>query len=261
MLLGEVLAKHNIGRADAEVLLSRILGKPRTWLLAHPEYALSPAERANWAAWALRRQKLEPVAYITGEQEFYGRGFHVDARVLIPRPDTEHVVEFALRFLQDREPREEEVDTRIIITAARGPVVREEPRLIVDAGTGSGCIAISLALERPDLRVIATDISDDALAVARMNAERHGVLDRVKFRQGDGLEPVTDIDEPFLLVSNPPYIPDGTPLMTDVAGYEPHVALFGGDGGGVIARRIVMQAAAHPQCVGWVLECETGQLG
>ncbi len=249
--------------ADAEILLAGSLGKNRAWLLAHPEYELSAAEWTQFGQWVERRRQHEPVAYITGQQEFYGRMFKVDARVLIPRPATEGVVRAALTFLDDPKDASEEVDSGIAVTTRvfgrNTDYGLRKAETIVDVGTGSGAIAITLALERPDMRIIATDISADALEVARANAVTHHVEDRVEFRQGDGMKPVMDLDEPFLLVSNPPYVLSGRSLMKDVQDYEPHVAIFGGPEGTDLITSIVRDAKAHPACVGMIMECETAQ--
>lgn len=262
MTIKDALRGSGLPSADAEVLLSRILGKDRPWLLAHGTDEVSPESWSRFTAWVERRRKHEPVAYIIGEQEFYGRPFTVDKRVLIPRPATEGVVRRALQFLEDGKDAMDEVDSGIVVVAkqiqraipsvSRGTT--REVATIVDVGTGSGCISVTLALERPDLKVIATDISADALDVARMNAKRHGALDRVTFKEGSGLEPVHDLTEPFLLVSNPPYIPSENEIMMDVRDYEPHVALFGGISGDDVRDQLEKEAEAHPFCVGWIIE-------
>lgn len=260
MTIHDVIAGSLLPRADAEVLLARLLGRDRTWLYAHPEYALTTEEAMRWSERLERRRRCEPVAYILGEQEFRGRMFAVDTRVLIPRPATEAVVECALAFLRDRRETDCEADSRIAVIARRAARSDLPARLVVDIGTGSGCIAITLLLEHPDLRAIATDVSQDALDVAAENAARHGVADRIAFRQGNGFEPILDLAEPFLIAANPPYIPAGRKLMKDVEGYEPHVALFGGADGADLVRAILAGAQAHPFCVGVVLECGREQL-
>ncbi len=253
------LTGSGLARADAEVLLARALRRDRAWLLAHDDYALTPDEWTRYGEWVQRRRKDEPVAYITGAQEFYGRPFLVDRRVLVPRPSTEGLVQAALAFLRDGKDTTQEVDEGIIITARRTTLPFHDVTLLADVGTGSGCAAITLALERPDLRVIATDVSAEALEVAAENAKRLGVSDRVNFRQGDGAKPLLDIAEPFVLVTNPPYIPSGRTLMRDVVDHEPHVALFGGPDGTDLILRLRRDAAAHPFCLGVVMECGTEQ--
>lgn len=254
MTIKDALQGSGLPSADAEVLFSRILGHDRAWLIGHGHDELSAQSWSAFMQWVERRRKHEPVAYITGEQEFYGRPFFVDRRVLIPRPATEGVVRRALQFLDDGLDAVDDVDEGIVVTAHHAGRMPAPIQTIVDVGTGSGCIAITLALERPDLKIIATDISSEALEVARMNAERHGLTDRMTFREGSGLDPVRDLTEPFLLVSNPPYIPSGNDIMKDVRDFEPHVALFGGIRGDDIRYLLEQQASDHPFCSGWVME-------
>jgi release factor glutamine methyltransferase len=162
--------------------------------------------------------------------------------------------------LEDPKEQSLQADEGIAVFSRRTPQSDRQAAAVVDIGTGSGAIAISMALERPDLRISATDVSADALDVARDNAERHGVLNRMTFLQGNGLEPIRMLQEPFLLLCNPPYIPAGTRLMKDVEAYEPHMALFGGADGAELIRTVIQGAAEHPHCVGLVMECETGQM-
>jgi release factor glutamine methyltransferase len=200
-------------RLDAEVLLAAALGVDRAAVIASPDRGLAPAQARVFQEYARRRAQREPVAYILGRKGFRRLELEVDPRVLIPRPETEHVVEAALELPH----------------GAR----------VVDVGTGSGAIALALADERPDLRVVATDISADALAVARANAARLG-LD-VEFVEGDLLDGVSGpIDA---VVSNPPYVQAGSGLQPEIAGYEPAVALYGGDDGLEIYRRLAPAAA------------------
>jgi len=237
------------------------VGKNRTWVVAHPEQELSKNEEKAWTAFFQRRVAGEPCAYIIGEREFFGRSFHVDRRALIPRPSTEGLVELTMRTLDN--PRDESIDIDTGITAyARMWGSLDNVRTVIDCGTGSGCIAVTLACELPDFTCIATDISADALEVAKINATRHGVGDKILFKQGSALDPINDIQEPFLLVSNPPYIPERNKdgIMEEVRLHEPHVALFGGEDGTDIALQIAKQAKAHPFCRGIVLECETEQI-
>jgi release factor glutamine methyltransferase len=202
-------------RLDAEVLLADVLGADRAALLAHPERGLEPDEARRFADAARRRREREPVAYITGRRGFRALELRVDNRVLVPRPETEHLVEAALAL-----PR-----------AAR----------VVDVGTGSGAVALALKHERPDLDVVGTDSSPAALAVARANAERLG-LD-VRLLEGDLLAPVRGpVDG---VVSNPPYVADSerATLMPDVARWEPAGALFAGPDGLAVIRRLAPAAA------------------
>ena len=170
-------------QVEAELLLAHLLNQPRTYLYAHPEARLSAEQAATYANWVQRRAAGEPLPYITGQIEFFGLMFAVTPDVLIPRPETETLVEAALTWLK----------THPAATA-------------VDVGTGSGCIAVTLAVHVPVLRLYATDISRAALDVARANAERHDVAERIAFIEGDLLMP---LPEPVdLIVSNPPYVAD-----------------------------------------------------
>lgn len=253
----DALNGQNLPRSETEILLSWALGKPRAWLFAHDRDELPAGAYARYAEAVERRRKSEPMQHITGRQEFYGRTFRADARALVPRGSTEELVRIALQFLTDGKDRIEEIDTDVVATTKRlGDL--SDVRTLVDVGTGSGVIAVTLALERPDHRVIATDVSRDALVLAKENAQALGA--RVEFREGDCLGPVRDLAEPFVLVSNPPYIPAGRSLMKDVIDYEPVIALFGGKDGGDIARKLVDQATDHPFCRGYAIECMQNQL-
>lgn len=208
-------ARVDSPRLDAELLLSAATGLSRAEVVANPARALEPDEARRFADLARRRREREPVAYILGEKGFRGIELKVDRRVFVPRPETEHVVEAAVARL----PRNGRV---------------------VDVGTGSGAIALALKAERPDLRVLATDSSPDALAVARANVLLLG-LD-VELLQGDLLAPVTGrVDA---VVSNPPYVGDDEPLPPDVADHEPAGALFAGADGLNSYRRLLPASAA-----------------
>lgn len=205
---------------DAEVLARHVLGWDRARWLADNRDAPSPDFVRRYEALVARRALGEPVAYITGTREFWGLDFEVTPAVLIPRPETELLVEEALAVID-----------------------RRRASVVADVGTGSGCVAIAIAHERPHVRVIATDISSEALAVARRNASRHSVEDRIDFRHASGLDGVGPVD---LVVSNPPYIAraDAPTLMKDVVDFEPHTALFAaGDGLDVI--RMILASAAQ----------------
>lgn len=205
-------------RLDAEVLLGAALGVSRAQLLARLHESLGRTERIAYRGLILRRARGEPVAYILGYKEFYGRRFEVDRRVLIPRPETELLVDRALDLLDGR----------------------TDP-IMADVGTGSGIIAVTLAAERPNLRVIATDESSGALDVARSNAERHDVADRITFLQGSLLDPVdTPVD---LVAANLPYVgtEEADLLPSDVVDYEPHEALFAGPDGLDLIRNLLAQ--------------------
>jgi len=208
-------------RRDAETLLLHHIGKNRAWLMAHGEEEFAGCPAVSYAAILKRRLRGEPIQYITGETEFYGLPFRVTPDVLIPRQETEHLVEK-------------------VIALCGG---LERPR-IVDVGTGSGAIAVTLAHHLPHAHITATDISAAALGIARENAERNGVAGRMEFAQGDLLAPVEG--ERFdVVASNPPYVPeeDRASLDVEVREYEPGQALFAGLGGMDLYRRLIPQAA------------------
>jgi len=203
-------------RLDAEILLLHLIGKNRAWLLTHLDDEFGGCKAIGYSQQIDRRLAGEPIQYILGECEFYGLPFRVNKDVLIPRPETEHLVEKVL-----------ELATNF-----------ERPR-IVDVGTGSGAIAIALAKTLPGAQLTATDLSDAALTVARDNAERNGVLERVRLLNGDLLAPVAR--EQFeMVVSNPPYVAgaDRETLAVEVREYEPDLALFAGSHGLDVYRRL-----------------------
>jgi release factor glutamine methyltransferase len=218
----------------AELLLLHILGRDRTWLYAHPEELVSEGDAQRFQALLTRRATGEPTQHLTGRQAFWDLEFEVTPDVLIPRPETEHLIEVALDRLAVRETR-----------AGRKPTLTGDGLQIIDVGTGSGCIAIALAKELPGARILATDISPAALAVARRNATRHSVEDRVMFLQFSLLtQPVGKYD---LIVSNPPYIghkEKGT-LMREVRDHEPALALYGGEEGYELYADLIAQAACN----------------
>jgi release factor glutamine methyltransferase len=238
----------------AELILMQVLGRDRTWLYSHPESVIDPADARKYFALIARRAAGEPTQYLTGKQEFWGLEFEVNRDVLIPRPETEHVVEVALARLPRRTG---ETDLR----AAAGRKLR-----IADVGTGSGCLAVALATELPNAEIVATDISKAALEVARRNAIRHAAADRIELvetdllgvvlhdRQSGGQERAFD-----LIVSNPPYVAreEKHELQREVREHEPHVALFGGATGTEVYARLIEQAATLLR-QGGVLAMELG---
>ncbi|HEY7349697.1 MAG TPA: peptide chain release factor N(5)-glutamine methyltransferase [Ktedonobacterales bacterium] len=209
---------------DAAVLLASVLEVDRAALYAHPERALPPEAQATYEAMIARRLQGEPVAYISGHKEFMGLDFLTDRRALIPRPETELLVEMALAEIRRRGEAAQ--------TDQRPPPEALIGLRVADIGTGSGAIAIALAVHEPRLPLIyATDISAEALALAEENARRLGAASRLRLLQGDLLEP---LPEPVdLLLANLPYIADNEQeiLAPDVRDYEPHLALFGADDG------------------------------
>jgi release factor glutamine methyltransferase len=269
----------------AELLLFHTLGRDRTWLYAHPEEQITPADAERFFALIARRANREPTQHLTGKQEFWGLEFEVTPDVLIPRPETEHVIEVALDRLAVRELR-----------AGRKQALTGEGLQIADIGTGSGCIAIALAKELPHAAIFATDISSAALAIASRNASRHNVADRVRFLECNLLESftarnaasagpsvagaqhvapllgntasgtelgsrITEHGSRFLdlIASNPPYIGrrEAATLMREVRDHEPEVALYGGEEGYELYADLITQAAAHLK-PGGILVLELG---
>jgi release factor glutamine methyltransferase len=223
----------------AELLLMHTLGRDRAWMYAHPERELGTTARQQYFSLIARRASGVPTQHLTGHQEFWGLDFEVTRDVLIPRPETEHVIEVALERLG---VGSETVSPR-----------RDEPFRIADVGTGSGCIAIALARELPAAQIIGTDNSAAALEVARRNATRHGVASRIEFIEcnlADFLlhESRTTSHESRsldLIASNPPYIgrQEAATLPREVREHEPAVALFGGETGTEIYAPLIAQAA------------------
>ncbi len=204
-------------RRDAELLLLHHLNINRAQLLANPTRELTEEDEFFYWQNTHRRASPEPIQYITGQQEFYGLNLRVTPAVLIPRPETEHLVEAVLQRLP-----------------------HNQPLAIADIGTGSGAIAIALASHLPQARITAIDISPEALAIATANAETHHVADRIHLLQSDLLSAVTGTFD--AIVSNPPYVPDHEPLHPQVRDHEPPTALFAGPQGLNIYRRLIPQA-------------------
>jgi len=172
-------------RLDAELLLAKTLGCGHTWLIAHANDDISPVNQNAYMDLVERRRRREPLAYITGEKEFWSRPFTVTPDVLIPRPETEHLIEAVLGIFPDN----------------------DIPYRFCDIGTGSGCIAVTLACEYPQAMIEATDVSHEALHIARQNAKRYGVTSRIEFRKGDMFASLRKQDVPFdAIISNPPYV-------------------------------------------------------
>ena len=213
-------------RLDAELLLMKALGWSREDLYRHLEGGVPAPRAARFESLVSRRVRGEPVAYITGSREFWSLDFRVTSDVLIPRPETEHLVETVLDFLASR----------------------PGPCRVLEIGTGSGAIAVCLATECERVEVWATDVCASALDVARENARRHGVERRIHWLRGDLLAPVRGLPEGFdVLVSNPPYIPSGRipGLPRDVRDWEPRVALDGGVDGMDFYRGIIRDGVCH----------------
>ena len=213
---------HGTATRDAELLLLHVLQISRTTLIAHPGRELTPSQRTTYEATIARRLHHEPIQYITGRQEFYGVALDVTPAVLIPRPETEHLVEAVLKLLPANQTLK-----------------------IADIGTGSGAIAIALAIHLPQAEITALDISTEALAVAATNARRHDVASRIQFLQSDLLAALNHEPQTFdAIVSNPPYLPstDRATLHPQVRDHEPPTALFAGEDGLDIYKRLITQA-------------------
>ncbi len=232
----ELLPFSETARLDAQVLLAHILNKNRSWVLAHAEVPLSETQERSLIQSLTALQQGTPLPYVIGHWEFFGLDFLLSPYTLIPRPETELLVEQALGWLRAHPGK----------------------RRAVDIGAGSGCIAVSLAVNIPDLQVTALDVSPQALEIARANARRHGVLGRVEFVLSDllgGIEANFD-----LICANLPYIPTETLNDLPVSAYEPRLALDGGTDGLELIRRLLDQAPARLAETGLVLlEIEASQ--
>jgi len=223
-------------RMNAELLLMFTLGCDRAYLFAHPERELSVAEQIRYDQALAERARGVPAQYITGHQEFWGMDFVVTPAVLIPRPETEHVIETVLQL------------------ESAGRSARTRSLRIVDAGTGSGCIALVLAKKFPQADIHATDISSDALEIARANAARHQLDGRIQFHETDllqGLEP-NAFD---FVVSNPPYVGESEEdqVQLEVRKFEPHLAVFAGPTGLEVIERLISEARGTFKPGGWLV--------
>jgi release factor glutamine methyltransferase len=214
-------------RLEAELLLAQALETDRMRIIVDAARELEPPELSRYRDLIQRRRKGEPVAYIRGQKEFFGRVFHIDKRVLVPRPDTEILVEVALR------------------RTSSFPM----PGRYLDLCTGSGCVAISIARERPACKMVAVDLSPDAIVVARENSIRLGTAHQIAWLAGDLFGPLQVVSWPKLdlVVANPPYITDDemVGLSVDIRGFEPPLALKGGTDGLDVTRRIIAEAPRH----------------
>lgn len=238
------VAGINQERRSAGFLLGHVMGVDRAHLLTRSEEQISDADYASYLAFVERRAAGEPPQYLTGHQEFYGLDFIVSPDVLIPRPETEFLIERVTRLV--KEPGKDS--------------------LIVDVGTGSGCIAVTLAVHLPEARLIATDASRAALDIALTNSERHGARARIEFLEGDLLSPLDErgLDGAVdVIASNPPYVneSDQAFMQREVRDWEPHQALFGGVDGLDFYRRLLEDGLKYLKPGGHlVLEIGYGQL-
>jgi len=215
-------------RLDAEVLLRHVLNMEKEQLYVNGDAPISAGQEAEFRGLLLRRSRREPVAYITGHKEFWSLDFFVSPAVLIPRSETELLVEVALQYVRR--------------------LASESPVKVLDVGAGSGAISVCLAKEQAASQISAVDISPVALDVARLNARRHGVADRIRFLAGDLFAPVKPLPETFdLIVSNPPYIRSGElPMLApEIREWEPTVALDGGPDGLDTYRRIIEEGHSY----------------
>ncbi len=226
----EYFKQHGIPnpRLDAEVLLGHLLSKTRLQLYLHFEMPVLQEHLNSFRELIKKRIEHTPVSYLTHRKEFLSLDFYVDERVLIPRPETEQLVE------------------TVLATKA------STPQRLLELGTGSGAVATGLAVQRPEWTVVATDISEPALTVARQNAETHACTEQITFMAGDLFEPIRMLDSPEerqfdWIVCNPPYIKnvERVNLSPDVRDYEPEVALFAGDDGLAVIRRLIVEAPEH----------------
>jgi len=221
-------------RLNAEILMTFTLGRDRSYLFAHPERELSPEEQYRYDEVTAQREQGCPTQYITGHQEFWGLDLLVSPAVLIPRPETEHVVETILELVHEHY-REHHAPIRI-----------------VDVGTGSGCIALALATELPEAEIHACDISEEALEMARVNAARLGLGSRVLMRKSDLLS-VYDEGIFDFVVSNPPYVgeSEADKVQKQVKDFEPRIAVFSGAEGMDIYKRLLPQSQSALRAGGW----------
>jgi release factor glutamine methyltransferase len=219
--------KHNIPnpRLDAEVLLGHLLKKSRLQLYLHFDMPVFQDDLTVFRELIKKRIARTPLSYLTNHKEFMSLDFYVDERVLIPRPETEFIVETILKTKEDT------------------------PQRLLEIGTGSGVIATALAVNMPEWEIIATDISNDALAVAEKNRDAHDCVERITLLHGDLFEPIKTLQPARFnwIVSNPPYIMSGERdiLSPDIRDYEPHIALFAGEDGLSIIRRLIAEAPNH----------------
>lgn len=233
----DLITRSALPRLDARALLEHVSGRSRTWLLAHGDEAVPQAQQLAFEQLSARRARGEPLAYLVGGKEFMGLRFGVGPEVLVPRPETEHLVEWTLA-----------------LGDALGDSTPQRPIRLLDLGTGSGAIALSVAQARPHWRITATDRSPEALARAKDNAQGLG-LGAIEWRLGSWWAALTPSDGPFdLVVSNPPYLAAQDPHLQDPAlQHEPQSALVSGPSGLEALEAIVAQADKHLRGGGWLV--------
>ncbi|NCS32245.1 peptide chain release factor N(5)-glutamine methyltransferase [bacterium] len=229
MTINSILSTTQLPPLNIRVLLSVIIGKDASYLVARPEHELSENETQKWETWSRRAQSGEPIAYIVNKQEFYGYDFYVDNRVLIPRPETEELIDKAKVWIQNH-PHRNKIS-------------------ILELGTGSGAVTIALVQEvlklnltkKHSFNFIATDVSPDALNVAKKNAASHGVFNHITFLQGNLFEPVSSIKFDIIL-ANLPYVPTEE---SQTNRFEPQLALDGGNNGTKINEQLLTKYSSH----------------
>jgi len=235
---------------NAETLLMFTLSCDRAYLFAHPERRLTAEEESRYEAALAERSRGVPAQYITGHQEFWGMDLIVSPAVLIPRPETEHVVETVLELRASGDGPQASAQQGKDLPDARRPTPDAR---IVDVGTGSGCIALALAKELPHAEIHATDISPAALEIARANAARHQLDKRIRFHQADLLEGLSGNFD--IVVSNPPYVGESEEdtVQLEVRKFEPRSAVFAGPTGTEVIERLIPQAHAALRPGGWLI--------
>ncbi len=259
MRIEDILSSEkDIPILDCELLIAFALMKPREWVIARKDHKLNAKDLKKYSSYSKRRRMGEPIAYITGKKEFYGFSFDVNKNVLTPRPSTETVINLFSDYIANPHDEVREADSGVVCAVKK---LREFGRLnaAADIGTGSGCIAVTLALLHPNFRFIAADICAEAIITAKINAKKHGVSERISFRRGSCLEPVMGLNEPFIVVSNPPYVPIGANIGKEVKDCEPGKALFAGEEGTDVLFEIARQCKKHPFCAGFIVECAESQ--
>ena len=242
----EYLQSHGVPncKTEAEYLLSHLLNCKRSGLYLKHDKSVAIDEFQRFMGWLNKRIAREPSQYIIGEQEFWGLEFKVTRDVLIPRPETEILVEEAVKTVRSQESEVRSQNTKIHYSELRTP----DSKLILDLCTGSGCIAVSIAKEIPDSQIYVVDISESALDVARENAERHSVVDKITFIQGNLFAPLRGLSlKVDLIVSNPPYVSRDMmkDLQPEIRDYEPEIAVYAGDDGLDFYRRIISESPAY----------------
>jgi release factor glutamine methyltransferase len=247
---------------NAEILLMFMVGCDRAYLYGHPERELTREEQSSYEEALAQRSQGIPAQYITGHQEFWGMDLIVSPAVLIPRPETEHVIEKVLELVRDNRrwtgesPVAPNPEQTIVEGRASSPAKHEPSQQIriADVGTGSGCIAVALAKELPQAEIHATEISPAALEVARANAARHQLANRIHFHETDLLTGV-EKDAFDFVVSNPPYVgeSEADSVQLEVRKFEPHNAVFAGPTGTEVIQRLVPRSREILQPGGWLV--------